>query len=78
MGGRGIGEEVSFVSLVSLGGGEEWNCGLVESFHWGVKLPDRRAGDRAGCFSIRVNARWRICFEWREGNAWNVEIVDYH
>jgi toxin HigB-1 len=35
-------------------------------------------GNRAGQHSIRVNDRWRICFEWREGDAWNVEIVDYH
>jgi proteic killer suppression protein len=35
-------------------------------------------GDRAGQHSIRINDRWRICFEWREGDAFNVEIVDYH
>jgi proteic killer suppression protein len=35
-------------------------------------------GDRRGQFSIRINEQWRICFEWREGAAWNVEIVDYH
>ena len=35
-------------------------------------------GDRAGQHSIRVNDRWRICFSWREGNAQDVEIVDYH
>jgi proteic killer suppression protein len=35
-------------------------------------------GDRAEQFSIRVNDRWRVCFEWRQGDAWNVEIVDYH
>ena len=35
-------------------------------------------GDRAGTFSIRVNDQWRICFEWRGGDAYNVEIVDYH
>lgn len=35
-------------------------------------------GERAGQHSIRVNDRWRICFTWREGNAYNVEIVDYH
>lgn len=35
-------------------------------------------GDRRGKHSIRVNDQWRICFEWREGAAWNVEIVDYH
>ena len=35
-------------------------------------------GDRAGYFSIRVNDRWRICFSWREGDAFEVEVVDYH
>ena len=35
-------------------------------------------GDRAGQYSIRINQQWRICFEWREAAAWNVEIVDYH
>jgi len=35
-------------------------------------------GDRGGQWSIRINDRWRICFEWRDGEAWNVEIVDYH
>jgi len=33
---------------------------------------------RAGQYSIRVNDQWRICFEWKDGNADNVEIVDYH
>ena len=35
-------------------------------------------GDRHRQHSIRINDRWRICFEWREGAAWNVEVVDYH
>jgi len=35
-------------------------------------------GDRAGQYSIRVNDRWRLCFEWRDGHAFNVELVDYH
>ncbi len=35
-------------------------------------------GDRRGQHSIRINERWRICFRWREGEAWDVEIVDYH
>lgn len=35
-------------------------------------------GDRDGQYSIRINNRWRVCFEWRDGDAWNVEIVDYH
>jgi proteic killer suppression protein len=35
-------------------------------------------GGRKGQYSIRVNDRYRVCFKWREGNAHNVEIVDYH
>jgi proteic killer suppression protein len=35
-------------------------------------------GSRQGQFSIRINDQYRICFEWRAGNAHNVEIVDYH
>lgn len=36
------------------------------------------AGDRAGQYSIRVNDQWRICFVWHDGDAYAVEIVDYH
>ena len=35
-------------------------------------------GDRKGQYSIRVNDQWRICFRWDDGNAYDVEIVDYH
>ena len=35
-------------------------------------------GDRQGQFSIRVNDQWRICFVWRDNEAGEVEIVDYH
>ena len=35
-------------------------------------------GARKGQHSIRVNDQWRICFRWREGNAYDVEIADYH
>jgi proteic killer suppression protein len=35
-------------------------------------------GDRKGQQSIRINDQWRICFRWREGDAHDVEIVDYH
>jgi proteic killer suppression protein len=35
-------------------------------------------GDRKGQYSIRVNDQWRVCFLWREGDAFEVEIVDYH
>ncbi len=36
------------------------------------------AGDRTGQYSIRVNDQWRICFVWEDGDAYAVEIVDYH
>lgn len=36
------------------------------------------AGDRKGQYSIRVNDQWRICFQWAETDALEVEIVDYH
>ena len=35
-------------------------------------------GDRQGQHSIRINDQWRICFVWRDNEAWDVEIVDYH
>lgn len=47
-------------------------------------LPSNRlealSGNRRGQYSIRINRQWRICFEWYEdeGDAHNVEIVDYH
>ena len=34
--------------------------------------------DRVGQYSIRINDQWRMCFEWRDGHAWAVEITDYH
>jgi proteic killer suppression protein len=34
--------------------------------------------DRQGQHSVRINEQWRICFVWRDGEAWDVEIVDYH
>ena len=39
---------------------------------------EKLKGDRVGQHSIRINERWRICFEWRDGDAFQVEIVDYH
>ena len=34
--------------------------------------------DRAGQHSIRINDQWRVCFTWQDGDAYDVEIVDYH
>ena len=39
---------------------------------------EKLVGDRAGQYSIRINDRWRICFAWRDRDADDVEIVDYH
>jgi len=39
---------------------------------------EKLRGDRKGQHSIRINERWRICFEWRDEDAYQVEIVDYH
>lgn len=54
----------------------------VESLQDVQAVPGHRLekleGDRAGQHSIRINDQWRICFEWVEGKARNVEIVDYH
>ena len=56
--------------------------------HHAVRLEDLKVppgnrlealkGNRAGQHHIRINAQWRICFVWRNGDALNVEIVDYH
>jgi toxin HigB-1 len=35
-------------------------------------------GERKGQHSIRINDQWRLCFVWRDGNGYDVEIVDYH
>ena len=39
---------------------------------------EKLSGDRKGQYSIRVNEQWRVCFIWRQGNAYDVEITDYH
>jgi proteic killer suppression protein len=36
------------------------------------------SGERAGQHSIRINGQWRVCFVWRDGDAYEVEICDYH
>ena len=56
--------------------------------HNSVSLEDLRAppgnkleqlqGDRKGQHSIRINDQWRVCFAWKDSNAFDVEIVDYH
>ena len=39
---------------------------------------EKLSGDRKGQYSIYVNDQYRICFEWHAGDAFNVEIADYH
>ena len=39
---------------------------------------EKLSGDREGQHSIRINDQWRICFRWRDGDAVDVEIADYH
>jgi proteic killer suppression protein len=39
---------------------------------------EKLSGDRSGQYSIRINDQWRVCFERRNGDAYEVEIVDYH
>ena len=43
----------------------------------GNKL-EQLSGDRAGQYSIRINDQYRVCFVWQDGNAEQVEVVDYH
>jgi proteic killer suppression protein len=39
---------------------------------------EKLSGDREGQYSIRINDQWRICFEWKNSDAFNVESADYH
>jgi proteic killer suppression protein len=39
---------------------------------------EKLRGDRRGQYSIRVNDQWRICFRWEDGDAYEVEVTDYH
>lgn len=60
----------------------------LRMLHRAVSLHDLRVppgnrlellkGKRDGQYSIRINDQWRICFEWHNNEAYNVEIVDYH
>lgn len=60
----------------------------LNQLHQAVTLDDLRLppsnhletlhGDRKGQWSIRINDRWRVCFRWENGDAFDVEITDYH
>lgn len=39
---------------------------------------EKLKGEREGQHSIRINQQWRICFQWEDGDAFSVEIIDYH
>lgn len=39
---------------------------------------EKLSGKRSGQYSIRVNDQWRVCFGWRDRDAFDVELVDYH
>jgi proteic killer suppression protein len=39
---------------------------------------EKLSGNRQGQYSIRINEQWRICFRWEDGDAFDIEIVDYH
>lgn len=39
---------------------------------------EKLKGDQEGRYSIRINDQWRICFRWQDGDAYDVEIIDYH
>lgn len=48
-----------------------------------LKIPpgnrlEKLSGDRQGQYSIQINDQWRICFRWRAGDVFEVEITDYH
>lgn len=60
----------------------------LEAIHAAIDLNDLRSppgnrlealsGDRKGQYSVRINDQWRVCFDWIDGQAERVEIVDYH
>jgi proteic killer suppression protein len=60
----------------------------LQMVHRAARLDDLRVppqnrleklkGDRKGQWSIRINDQWRVCFRFEDGNAFDVEIVDYH
>ncbi|MFZ3332915.1 MAG: type II toxin-antitoxin system RelE/ParE family toxin [Candidatus Acidiferrales bacterium] len=67
-------ERVALRKLRQLDAANRWNDLASPP---GSRLEALR-GDRKGQHSIRINDQWRICFIWRDGDAWEVEITDYH
>jgi len=56
----------------------QWFDGSGRIVHQGYRIVHARLTFNATRHSIRINDQWRICFEWADGDALNVEIVDYH
>ena len=67
-------QQVAFRKLRMLNRAETLQDLRVPPANW----LERLVGVREGQYSIRVNDRWRICFEWQDGEASDVEIIDYH
>jgi toxin HigB-1 len=55
-----------------------WATSLFDLVVPGGNRLEALSGDRKGQHSIRINDKYRLCFEWQDGDAHNVEIVDYH
>lgn len=59
-----------------------WMIGAAQNLN-DLRIPpsnhlEKLSGKKEGQYSIRINAQWRICFYWRENNAYDVIIIDYH
>jgi len=67
-------QEVARTKLVILDAATSINDLRVPPGNRLEELKDNRKGQ----YSIRINGQWRICFVWKNGNSFNVEIVDYH
>ena len=70
---RGI-SRTARIKLEILNAAVSLNCLMVPP---GNRL-EHLKGKRKGQYSIRINNQWRICFVWKDENAYDVEIVDYH
>lgn len=51
--------------------------GLLNGLEWVIQL-EALKGDRKGQWSVRISRQWRVCFRFEAGNAFDVEITDYH
>jgi proteic killer suppression protein len=67
-------QRVAYRKLVMLDAAESWQDLRIPP---GNRLEKLR-GARAGQSSIRINDQWRVCFQWKDGDAHEVEIVDSH